>query len=108
MRLQAAAVLLSVLIGSLPPGQAILEAYNTNLKCSCSKVTSTIRVQYILRLQVLPPGNGCPNTEIIVHLRNKLTICLNPEAQRVQKLIAYLQRKNLRSTAPAPVMKRGP
>ncbi|XP_010626656.1 C-X-C motif chemokine 13 [Fukomys damarensis] len=106
MRLSAAALLLMVLISSLSPGHGVLEAYNTNLKCRCIRGTSSINISHIQRLQIRAPGHGCPNTEIIAHLKNKSIVCLNPAAKRVQILMTFLQKKNMLSTAPAPVMKR--
>ncbi|XP_004848075.1 C-X-C motif chemokine 13 [Heterocephalus glaber] len=107
MRLSAAALLLTVLISSFSPGHGVLEAYNTNLKCRCMGETSSlVRINRFDRLQVRAPGHGCPNTEIMVQRKNKSVVCLNPAANWVQKLITVLQKRNLLSTAPAPVMKR--
>ncbi|XP_004643256.1 C-X-C motif chemokine 13 [Octodon degus] len=108
MRLSAAALLLALLVCSLSPGQGILEAYNTNLKCRCKKVTSRIfRPPHIRQLQVRTPGNGCPNTEIIIQLKTTSIVCLNPQAKWVQQLLTFIERRKLRSTAPAPVTKKG-
>ncbi|XP_063102808.1 C-X-C motif chemokine 13 [Cavia porcellus] len=109
MRLSAVALLLSVLISSLSPGQGILEAYNTNLKCRCMQETSqVVRIPNIHRLRILPPGNGCPKTQIIIQLRNKTLVCLNPAAKWVQQFVARVKSRNFHSTAAAPVMKKVP
>ncbi|EHB15405.1 C-X-C motif chemokine 13 [Heterocephalus glaber] len=81
MRLSAAALLLTVLISSFSPGHG-------------SNVTDI---------------NQCPTWDThqaLVQRKNKSVVCLNPAANWVQKLITVLQKRNLLSTAPAPVMKR--
>ncbi|ELK16430.1 C-X-C motif chemokine 13 [Pteropus alecto] len=75
--------------------RSVLEAFNTNLKCKCTETTSSKSVlkllSKIVTVQFLPPGNGCPTQEIIVSLKNKSTICLNPKAKWVQSLLKIVR-----------------
>ncbi|KAG3276373.1 C-X-C motif chemokine ligand 13 [Ictidomys tridecemlineatus] len=107
MRLISAALLLMLLVSSsLSPVHGVLEAYNTNLKCSCVQGTSDfIHVRQIGRLQIIPPGNGCPIKQIIIRLKNKTTVCVNPQTSWIKKLIEHLPKKKLFSTQ-APAMKK--
>nr|5IZB_A Chain A, C-X-C motif chemokine 13 [Mus musculus] len=85
----------------------ILEAHYTNLKCRCSGVISTVvGLNIIDRIQVTPPGNGCPKTEVVIWTKMKKVICVNPRAKWLQRLLRHVQSKSLSSTPQAPVSKR--
>lgn len=44
----------------------VLETNNTNLKCKCiGKIYSHFPIHLIERLQIIPRGRGCPNTEVM-------------------------------------------
>ncbi|XP_076782580.1 C-X-C motif chemokine 13 [Arvicanthis niloticus] len=106
MRLSRA-VLLLLLASCLSPGYGILEAHYTNLKCRCSRVTSTVvHLNLIDRIQVTPPGNGCPKTEVVIWTKNKRALCMNPRAKWLQKVLKFVRSKGVSSTAQAPVSKR--
>ncbi|KAM8906257.1 C-X-C motif chemokine 13 [Lycaon pictus] len=107
MRFTLGSLLLMLLVCSLPAVHGVLEAYNTNLKCKCiQEISGIIPIQLIERLQIFPPGNGCPKREIIVWKKNKSVVCLNPPIKWTQKLNKILQKKNATSTQPAPVLKK--
>ncbi|XP_061047005.1 C-X-C motif chemokine 13 [Eubalaena glacialis] len=106
MRFTQGSLLLVLLACSLSPVRGVLETYNTNLKCKCIRETfNFVSILLIGKLQILPPGNGCPNTEIIAWMKNKSVICLNPGAKWTQKLMR-VSRKSAFSTSPAPVFKK--
>ncbi|EDL20365.1 C-X-C motif chemokine 13 precursor [Mus musculus] len=106
MRLSTATLLL-LLASCLSPGHGILEAHYTNLKCRCSGVISTVvGLNIIDRIQVTPPGNGCPKTEVVIWTKMKKVICVNPRAKWLQRLLRHVQSKSLSSTPQAPVSKR--
>ncbi|DAA28541.1 C-X-C motif chemokine 13 [Bos indicus] len=106
MRFTPGALILMLLAFSLSPVHGVLETNNTNLKCKCiRKTVSFFPVNLIERLNIIPRGRGCPNTEIIVWMKNKLVICLNPQAKWTQTLIKVLSKRIL-STSPAPVVKK--
>lgn len=44
----------------------VLETNNTNLKCKCIRKTVNFFPIYLIeRLNIIPRGRGCPNTEIM-------------------------------------------
>ncbi|XP_036083708.1 C-X-C motif chemokine 13 [Rousettus aegyptiacus] len=104
MKFIPAFLLLILLVSSLSPAHGVLEAFNTNLKCRCTKTTSKLvsLKKKISGVQFWPPGNGCPMQEIIVTLKNKSTVCLNPKAEWVQSLLKRLW-KNGNSAFVSPV-----
>uniref|UniRef100_A0A8C6FU54 C-X-C motif chemokine ligand 13 n=1 Tax=Moschus moschiferus TaxID=68415 RepID=A0A8C6FU54_MOSMO len=106
MRFTPGALLLMLLAFSLSPVHGVLETNNTNLKCKCIQETFNYFPIYLIeKLQIIPRGRGCPNTEIIVWMKNKSVICLNPQAKWTQTLMKVLSKRIL-STSPAPVVKK--
>ncbi|XP_003364715.1 C-X-C motif chemokine 13 [Equus przewalskii] len=106
MRFIPGSLLLTLLLCSLSPVHGVLEAYNTNLKCKCIQHTSFFfPIRHIDRVQIVSPGNGCPNMEVIIWLKNKSVVCLNPKAKSTKKLMNVLWRKTFPSTPPTPVSK---
>ncbi|ELW63943.1 C-X-C motif chemokine 13 [Tupaia chinensis] len=91
MRHASASLLLLVLVSSLSPVHGVLEAYNTNLRCRCIHSTGAlVQIRQIERIEITPPGNGCPNKEIILWMKNKSVVCLKPQTKwiySVAKLI---------------------
>ncbi|TEA32632.1 hypothetical protein DBR06_SOUSAS19810020 [Sousa chinensis] len=66
MRFTQGSLLLVLLACSLSPVHGVLETYNTNLKCKCMRETFNFVSLFLIgKLQIFPPGNGCPNTEIM-------------------------------------------
>ncbi|XP_029800354.1 C-X-C motif chemokine 13 [Suricata suricatta] len=107
MRFSPGSLLFVLLVCSIPPVHGVLEAYNTNLKCKCIRETSAfIPPNLIEKLEILPPGNGCPNKEVIVKKKNMSVVCLNPRAKWVPKFINILLSKRAASTPSAPVFKK--
>ncbi|KAL1789611.1 C-X-C motif chemokine 13 [Sigmodon hispidus] len=105
MRLSIAALLL-LLASCLSPSHGILEAHYTKLKCKCHKTTSAfVHLNLIDRIQVTPPGNGCPKMEVVIWTKNKNILCVNPLAKWLQKVLKLL-RRSVPSTPPAPVSKK--
>ncbi|XP_005359575.1 C-X-C motif chemokine 13 isoform X2 [Microtus ochrogaster] len=106
MRPSLAAVLL-LLASCLAPGHGILEANYTSLKCKCSKTISRpVHPNIIERIQVTPPGNGCPKFEALIWTRSKQILCVNPQDRWFKMVLKYRRRKALSSTPPAPVSKK--
>lgn len=98
MRFILGSLLLMLLVSSLCPVHGILEIYNTNLKCQCKRTTADFtRFRLISRIDITHPGNGCPNVEIIVRLRNKVAICVDP-ASDLAKRVLNLWRKKKRNS----------
>ncbi|XP_057585100.1 C-X-C motif chemokine 13 [Hippopotamus amphibius kiboko] len=106
MRFTLGSLLLVMLACSLSPVHGILEANNTNLKCKCIREPlNFVPFALVERLQILPPGNGCPNREIIVWMKNKSVFCLNPKAKWIPSLIKAARKKSFPASS-APVLKK--
>ncbi|XP_036032502.1 C-X-C motif chemokine 13-like [Onychomys torridus] len=106
MRLSIAALLL-LLASCLSPGHGILEAHYTNLKCRCPRTRSAfIPPNLIDRIQIIPPGNGCPKTKVMIWMKTKKILCVNLLARWLQEVLKPVQSKNTFSAPPAPVSKR--
>ncbi|XP_012600714.1 C-X-C motif chemokine 13 [Microcebus murinus] len=103
-----APLLLLLLLGShLSPARGLLEAYYTNWKCKCNQESSDfVHPRFIDQLQVFPRGNGCARVEIILRMKNKSVICVNPQSKWIQTIVKILQKKKSFSTPPTPVIKR--
>ncbi|XP_012506420.1 PREDICTED: C-X-C motif chemokine 13 [Propithecus coquereli] len=107
MSVLPASLLLLLLGSSLSPVQGVLEAYYTNLKCKCiQEISDFVHPRLIDQLQVLPRGNGCAKTEIILWMKNKSVICVNPQSKWIQKILKMSHKKKMFSTPPTPVIKR--
>ncbi|XP_038171614.1 C-X-C motif chemokine 13 [Arvicola amphibius] len=106
MRLSLAALLL-LLASCLAPGHGILEANYTNLKCKCSKTISRpVHPNIIERIQVTPPGNGCPKFEALILTRSKKILCVNPQDRWFQMVLKFMRKKAVSSTPPAPASRK--
>ncbi|XP_031246952.1 C-X-C motif chemokine 13 [Mastomys coucha] len=106
MRLSTAALLL-LLASCLSPGHGILEAHYTNLKCRCTRLISNmVNLSFVDQIQVIRPGNGCPNIEVVIWTKMKKALCVDPRAMWLQKVLKFFRSKNLSSTPQAPVSKR--
>nr|XP_045362150.1 C-X-C motif chemokine 13 [Camelus bactrianus] len=108
MRFTLGFLLLLLLVCSLSPVHGVLETLNTDLKCRCMRETiKSYPIRFIQKLQISPPGNGCPKKEIIAWTKSKSIVCLDPKAKWIQTLIwRMLQRRNASSTSPVPVVKK--
>ncbi|XP_036031629.1 C-X-C motif chemokine 13-like [Onychomys torridus] len=106
MRLSVATLLL-LLASCLSPGHGILEAHYTNVKCRCPRTSlAFISPNLIEQIQIIPPGNGCPKTEVVIWMKTKKILCVNLLARWLQKVFKAVQSKNIFSAPPAPVSKR--
>ncbi|XP_071260424.1 C-X-C motif chemokine 13-like isoform X1 [Salvelinus alpinus] len=64
-------------------------------KCRCIRTSSAfISPRQFHRIEILPPGAHCRQTEIIVTKKDKATVCVTPDARWINKVIAKLQRTN--------------
>uniref|UniRef100_A0A8C7RFU7 Chemokine interleukin-8-like domain-containing protein n=1 Tax=Oncorhynchus mykiss TaxID=8022 RepID=A0A8C7RFU7_ONCMY len=69
-------------------------------KCRCIRTSSAfISPRLFHRIEILPPGAHCRQTEIIVTKKDKATVCVTPDARWINKVIVKLQRPSL-STVP--------
>ncbi|XP_051893257.1 interleukin-8-like isoform X2 [Pristis pectinata] len=57
-------------------------------RCQCIQTSSdVICPKFIQSLKYIPRGSHCENTEIIVTLKNKKKVCVDPDAKWVEVLI---------------------
>ncbi|XP_069778991.1 interleukin-8-like [Narcine bancroftii] len=60
----------------------------TQGRCQCIRTSSSfIRPKFIQRLTYTPGGFHCERTEIVVTLKNKMRVCVDPDAKWVEILI---------------------
>ncbi|XP_064867429.1 C-X-C motif chemokine 13-like [Oncorhynchus nerka] len=64
-------------------------------KCLCIRTSSAfISPRLFHRIEILPPGAHCRQTEIIVTKKDKATVCVTPDARWINKVIVKLQSTN--------------
>ncbi|XP_045567972.1 C-X-C motif chemokine 13 isoform X1 [Salmo salar] len=64
-------------------------------KCRCIRTSSAfISPRLFHRIEILPPGAHCRQTEIIVTKKDKATVCVTPDARWINKVITKLQSSN--------------
>ncbi|XP_032879700.1 C-X-C motif chemokine 9-like isoform X3 [Amblyraja radiata] len=57
-------------------------------RCRCIRTTSVfIRPKLIQRLVYIPPRSQCETAEIIITLKNRKRVCVNPDAKWLQAFI---------------------
>ncbi|XP_048883880.1 C-X-C motif chemokine 10-like [Brienomyrus brachyistius] len=63
--------------------------------CLCQSTRDNLGVnpRNIKNLEIFPPSNFCEKLEIIINLKNGNQYCLNPEAQKIRRMIKKLQSK---------------
>ncbi|XP_036136658.1 C-X-C motif chemokine 13 [Molossus molossus] len=94
MRFLPGCLLLVLLVTSLSPVHGVLEALNTNLKCQCTKTVSFWnKPKMVSFIDIFPPGNSCPNMEVIVRTKTKSNLCLNPDSKWTRSLLKDVLKK---------------
>ncbi|XP_033862174.1 alveolar macrophage chemotactic factor-like isoform X1 [Acipenser ruthenus] len=70
--------------------------FSNDPKCRCITQTSAkINPKTFDRIEMIPRGARCGKVEIIVTLKNKHIVCVNPEAKWIQHVIkGLIQRRN--------------
>ncbi|NWJ07774.1 IL8 protein, partial [Crypturellus undulatus] len=68
----------------------LLEA-NSNLSCRCAKTTSAfIAPRLYESVEVRPVGSSCRRQEVVIVLKNRKRVCVQPDAPWVRKLLRDL------------------
>ncbi|KAI9543215.1 hypothetical protein NQZ68_011526 [Dissostichus eleginoides] len=84
------------------------------LKCRCINTRSSVNISLIANIKDLPPRPYCNKREVIAHLKDKTSTCLDPEGaftravlQTIQKqkaIRAFKMNKTAQKTpSPAPI-----
>ncbi|XP_054846363.1 C-X-C motif chemokine 13-like [Eublepharis macularius] len=92
MRSSYALLLLTLLVICHTNHAAIFDP--EDLSCSCKKVTSNfIHPSKYASVRITLPGIYCRRTEIIITLKSRKVVCVNPEAKWVKTrlTIMYVQ-----------------
>ncbi|KAK3514408.1 hypothetical protein QTP70_017615 [Hemibagrus guttatus] len=64
-------------------------------RCSCLKKTvNRINTRLFQRMEIVPAGPHCLKTEIIITLKDRSVVCVEPEAGWIQKVIANAIQRN--------------
>ncbi|XP_024433578.1 C-X-C motif chemokine 13 [Desmodus rotundus] len=94
MRFIPGCLLLMLLVCSLSPVHGVLESPYANFRCQCTRVARwTPKARLTARVRIFPPGNGCPRAEIIVWLKTKSILCLDPKSQETHDFLEHLQKR---------------
>ncbi|KAG7318308.1 hypothetical protein KOW79_018063 [Hemibagrus wyckioides] len=63
--------------------------------CRCMKtIENRISTRLFLKMEIVPAGPHCSSTEIIVTLKDKRVVCVEPEADWIQKVISNAIHRN--------------
>ncbi|XP_012875626.1 PREDICTED: C-X-C motif chemokine 5 [Dipodomys ordii] len=57
------------------------------LRCTCLNTSLKVHPKRIARLQVTPAGPQCSKVEVIASLKNGNTVCLDPDAPWIKKVL---------------------
>ncbi|XP_060043874.1 C-X-C motif chemokine 9 isoform X2 [Erinaceus europaeus] len=65
-----------------------------NRRCSCIDTSkNTVNPRSLKDLKQFPPTNFCAKREVIAVLKNGKETCLNPDSEKVKKLIKEWEKK---------------
>ncbi|KAM4710235.1 C-X-C motif chemokine 13 [Discoglossus pictus] len=63
-------------------------------KCKCFKTTMHfIPPKTYKQIEIYPQGPNCPETEIIITMKNDNLVCVNPEAKWMKRFIDFLKEQ---------------
>ncbi|XP_033992848.1 C-X-C motif chemokine 9-like [Trematomus bernacchii] len=63
------------------------------LKCRCIKTSSSVNISLIADIKDLPPRPYCNKREVIVYLKDKRSVCLDPEGAFTQAVLRTIKRQ---------------
>ncbi|XP_016306203.1 C-X-C motif chemokine 13-like [Sinocyclocheilus anshuiensis] len=70
-----------------------MDGVATNSNCQCVTTTSSIIPSRLFqRIEILPPGAHCRKTEILITKKDNKTVCIDPEAQWINKVLTRVMR----------------
>ncbi|XP_037230946.1 C-X-C motif chemokine 13-like [Falco biarmicus] len=85
------ALLLGVLLVTHRPGGAALLEANGNLSCRCAKTTRTFIPPWkYSSIEVRPVGSSCWRQEVMIKLKSRERVCVDPDTPWVKKLLQDL------------------
>ncbi|XP_069781254.1 interleukin-8-like [Narcine bancroftii] len=91
--LLATLTLLSLYVASTQA--ASLGNSKVTLRCQCINTNSKfIHPKRMENIEIIPSGPHCSEVEIIAILKNGSSVCLNPEAHWVKKIIDIITKRS--------------
>ncbi|XP_054446053.1 C-X-C motif chemokine 13 [Pteronotus mesoamericanus] len=93
MKFISGCLLLMLLVSSLsPPAHGVLEAVYSKYRCLCHRFSKSIpRLSAVSKIKISGPGNGCPNIEILVWVKNMAIICLDHKLPQTQMFLKKIR-----------------
>ncbi|KAK2911866.1 hypothetical protein QQF64_027731 [Cirrhinus molitorella] len=79
-----------------------MDGFDYSGRCQCVTTTSSrIPTSVFQRIEILPPGAHCRKTEILITKKDNKTVCIDPDAQWINKVITKVMRskRNAKETA---------
>ncbi|KAL6465589.1 hypothetical protein MHYP_G00257220 [Metynnis hypsauchen] len=78
-----------------------MDGFATGHKCRCLTTTyDVIPIQLFRRMEVLPPGPNCGNTEILVTMKNHKVVCVSPDAEWINSVFIKISQKSKKTMKP--------
>uniref|UniRef100_A0A3B5LIK4 Chemokine interleukin-8-like domain-containing protein n=1 Tax=Xiphophorus couchianus TaxID=32473 RepID=A0A3B5LIK4_9TELE len=65
------------------------------MRCKCIKTISAVRTHLIADAKVYKPVPSCSQQEVIVILKDKTQLCLDPAGRQAQDIIRILEAKEM-------------
>ncbi|KAL3046253.1 hypothetical protein OYC64_004292 [Pagothenia borchgrevinki] len=82
------------------------------LNCRCIKTSSSVNISLIANIKDLPPRPYCNKREVIVYLKDKRSVCLDPEGAFTQAVLRTIKRQKaklaVKKTTAPPAQKDPP
>ncbi|XP_027893974.1 C-X-C motif chemokine 3-like isoform X1 [Xiphophorus couchianus] len=69
------------------------------MRCKCIKTISAVRTHLIADAKVYKPVPSCSQQEVIVILKDKTQLCLDPAGRQAQDIIRILEAKEMQAKA---------
>ncbi|XP_066509126.1 interleukin-8-like isoform X2 [Hoplias malabaricus] len=77
-----------------------MELFATSHRCRCIDTTEhPVNTSLFKRIEVIPPGPNCRNTEILITLKDSSIVCVAPEAKWINGILIRLLKGKSRSTS---------
>ncbi|KAK2845532.1 hypothetical protein Q7C36_010386 [Tachysurus vachellii] len=72
-----------------------MDGFAPDNQCRCLHTTNErLNVRMFQRIEIVPAGPNCRNTEVIITMKQKRVVCVDPDADWVQRFIAKVVKRN--------------
>ncbi|KAI7812721.1 C-X-C motif chemokine 13 [Triplophysa rosa] len=70
-----------------------MDGFATNNKCRCiTTTTSIIPPRLFKRIEILPQGAHCRQTEIVITKKNNQIVCVDPDAKWINNVLSKVMK----------------